>query len=201
MSHRILIGPTTRSGFRRAVLASCLGALLAVAPALAGGVAFAKGGNGGDNGGGNGGGHGGGAAAGAADTHGAGAHASGSQGRGSQSGASHAFGGQAAHSHDHHGRGLASASQLGALNAIHASATARAHAAPGSRVGVIATYERSMIRAQAMPAATPAQRAIRSAAITQARTQLSATANKPVTASVIRTVDRELGLAPAPYGR
>lgn len=197
MSHRILIDPTTRSGFRRAVLASCLGALLAVAPALAGGVAFAKGGNGGGNGGG----HGGGAAAGAADTHGAGAHASASQGRGSHSGTSHAFGGQAAHSHDHHGRGLASASQLGALNATHASATARAHAAPGSRVGVIATYERSMIRAQAIPAATPAQRAIRSAAITQARTQLSATANKPVTASVIRTVDRELGLPPAPYGR
>ena len=186
MSHRMVSDPTTRPGFRRAMLASCLGALLAVAPALAGGVAFAKGGNGGGDGNGNGGGHGGGAA----DTHGAGAHASGS----------HGHGGQAALGHGT-GHGLASASQLGALNAVHASATARAHAAPGSRVGVIASYERSMIRALAMPIETPAQRAVRSAAIGQARAQLSATANKPVTASVIRTVDRELDLVPAPYGR
>ncbi len=58
-----------------------------------------------------------------------------------------------------------------------------------------------MIAARAMPTATPAQRAARSAAVSQARAQLSTAANKPMTASVVRTVDRELGLAPAPYGR
>jgi len=99
-----------------------------------------------------------------------------------------------------HGHG-ATASQLGALNAAHASPTALAHAAPNSRVGMIASYDSAMTRALAMPSATPAQRAARNSAISQARAQLATASNKPVTASVARAVDRQLGLAPAPYGR
>jgi len=40
------------------------------------------------------------------------------------------------------------ASKLGALNAAHASANARLHASPNSRVGLIATYERAVLDGQ-----------------------------------------------------
>ena len=53
---------------------------------------------------------------------------------------------------------------FGALNAAHASTTAQAHAAPGSMVGHVATYDKAMIAALAMPSATPAQIAARTAA-------------------------------------
>ena len=66
---------------------------------------------------------------------------------------------------------------------------------------MIATYENAMSHALAMPSATPAQQAARSAAISQARAQLAMASNKPVTPAVARAVDRQLGLAPAPYGR
>lgn len=91
------------------------------------------------------------------------------------------------------GRG-AIASQLGALNAAHASPVARANAAPGSRVGMIAAYERAMIEALALPPG-PA----RDAAILAAReTELAAAANRPVTAEVVAAVDALLGLPPTP---
>ena len=41
------------------------------------------------------------------------------------------------------------ASQLGSLNAAHASETARANAAPNSRVGQIAAYEQATLAARA----------------------------------------------------
>jgi hypothetical protein len=59
---------------------------------------------------------------------------------------------------------------------------------------MIASYEAAMSRALAMPAATPAQRTARSAAIAQARNGLAATANKPLSAPVVHEVDRLLGL-------
>jgi hypothetical protein len=73
--------------------------------------------------------------------------------------------------------GLAShgalASALGALNAAHASPTALAHAAPRSRVELIAAYDRAMLAALAT--ATPAEIAARNAAIAAAwQNQLTA---------------------------
>jgi uncharacterized membrane protein YebE (DUF533 family) len=82
---------------------------------------------------------------------------------------------------------------LGALNAAHASPTARAHAAPNSRVGQIASYERAMRSARAIQ--DPVRRAT---AIAEARTQLAQAGNKPLSPSVIARVDQLLGLAPLP---
>ncbi|WP_432696319.1 hypothetical protein ACQUQP_17485 [Marinobacterium sp. YM272] len=115
-----------------AVSALSLGPLLAgqIMPIDFGQQAHAKGGNSGGNGGGNGGGNAGG------QGKGKGQSAAGGLGRSAGPGAKGA-----------QGRGVgnnrgAVASSLGALNAAHASATARAHAAPNSRVGLIAAYER-----------------------------------------------------------
>jgi hypothetical protein len=84
---------------------------------------------------------------------------------------------------------------LGALNASNASATARTHASSRSRVAKIAAYDKAMLTALAMPGATPPQVVARNAAIADARaTLLTAASNKPLTASVIATVDRRLGL-------
>jgi hypothetical protein len=85
-------------------------------------------------------------------------------------------------------------SALGALNAAHASHVAQAHAAAGSRVGQIASYDRAMLAALGMPANTPAQIAARNAAIASARSQLATSANKQVTPAVIARVDTLLGL-------
>ncbi|MBL8696817.1 MAG: hypothetical protein JNK67_00505 [Alphaproteobacteria bacterium] len=86
---------------------------------------------------------------------------------------------------------------LGALNAAHASPTARANAAPNSRVGRIAAYEDAMHVALAMPEATPAQRAAKADAIAAARAQeLAAAANKPISPAVVARVDSLLGLPP-----
>ncbi len=91
------------------------------------------------------------------------------------------------------GRG-ALAAQLGALNAAHASPVARANAAPESRVGMIAAYERAMIQALALPPGPE-----RHAAILAARnTELAAAANRPLTAEVVAAVDALLGLPPTP---
>ena len=90
------------------------------------------------------------------------------------------------------------ASALGALNAAHASPKALAHAAPTSRVGLIAAYDRAMLAALAMPTATPAEIAARNAAIAAARqNQLAAAANKGLTPAVVSRVDALLGLPPS----
>jgi hypothetical protein len=85
-------------------------------------------------------------------------------------------------------------SALGALNAAHASPVALAHAAPSSRVGVMAAYDHAMVNALGMPATTPAQIAARNAAIGAARSQLAVSANKQVTPAVATRVDTLLGL-------
>jgi len=85
------------------------------------------------------------------------------------------------------------AASLGALNAAHASPTARANAAPNSRVGQIAAYERAMQSALAIQ--DPARR---SAAVIEARAMLDDAANKPVTREVVARVDALLGLPPTP---
>lgn len=86
------------------------------------------------------------------------------------------------------------AAQLGALNAAHASPVARANAAPGSRVGMIAAYERAMLDALALPPGPE-----RNAAIAAARNaELAAAANRPLTPEVVAAVDALLGLPPTP---
>lgn len=207
------------TSFSLALFASC--ALVAAPVALGGGshpltakVALAHGeggggggGSGGESGGGGGhdggadsaggGGHGGGSAGshGAAETGYGGDHAGGMQG-----GAGHA--GTSSHGSGVNGHGgLAShgamANALGALNAAHTSPTALAHAAPTSRVGLIAAYDRAMLAALAMPTATPREIAARNAAIAAARQdQLGASANKGLTPGVVAHVDALLGLPP-----
>lgn len=86
------------------------------------------------------------------------------------------------------------ASAAGALNAAHASPTALSHAAAGSRVGQISSYDRVMLAALTMPSATPAQITARNAAIAAARTQLAAASNKTLTPAVVAHIDRLLGL-------
>ena len=78
-------------------------------------------------------------------------------------------------------------SQLGGLNASHASDNARAHAASGSRVGEVGTYETDMKSAVAI--SNPTQR---NAAITAARQKLAQTSNKPLTSSAIAQLDSQL---------
>jgi hypothetical protein len=53
---------------------------------------------------------------------------------------------------------------LGALNAAHASATARQHASPTSAVGKIATYEKSRVAAQAIQDPAAQEQALADAA-------------------------------------
>lgn len=85
------------------------------------------------------------------------------------------------------------ANELGNLNAAHASANARANAAPNSMVGRIATYETRMNNALAIqdPVA-------RNAAIANARSQLAQSANKSLTPSAVARVDGLLGIQGAP---
>jgi len=78
-------------------------------------------------------------------------------------------------------------SQLGSLNAAHASDTARANAASGSRVGEIGSYETDMKAALAI--ADPTKR---NAAITRARQKLAQDTNKPLTSSAIAQLDNDL---------
>jgi hypothetical protein len=81
-----------------------------------------------------------------------------------------------------HGRG-AIASQLGSLNAAHASLTALSHAAPTSMVGTIAAY----------------RDAVEDGTITsvaQAQTELSKISNKSVNSEVVSAVNDLLGVGP-----
>jgi len=84
------------------------------------------------------------------------------------------------------------ASELGKLNATHASPTAFDHANPNSAVGEIATYEDQMNAAMGLddPAA-------KSAAITAARQQLALSSNKQLTSSAISKIDGMLGITGA----
>ncbi len=109
-----------------------------------GGGGGAGGGNGGGHGGGNGGGHGGGHGGGQGHGASAAAHGDGpGNGRGGGSK------GQAQSDGVGKGKGQGSmASKLGSLNAAHASETARANAAPNSRVGQIAAYEQATLAAR-----------------------------------------------------
>jgi hypothetical protein len=83
------------------------------------------------------------------------------------------------------------ASQLGSLNAAHASPVARANAAPNSRVGQIAAYE------QATLAAREAETEEDMMAFEQAAAEaLAAASNKNNSdADVVAAVDGLLGIA------
>ena len=197
---------------RNALMFACLLAAAPVfsGPALSPGWAVAhaaSGGNGGGNGGngGNGAGNGGNAgnsnagnAGGAANSHDAATRGNGNDNGGKAGGAQANAGNTNGHSSD---KGVASSGQmsnaLGALNAAHASSNALNHAASGSRVGHIATYDKAMLSALAMPTNTPVAIAAQTAAIASARTQLAANSNKSLTAQVVTKVDGYLGLGPS----
>jgi hypothetical protein len=85
------------------------------------------------------------------------------------------------------------ASELGKLNAAHASATARGKAAPNSAVGIIATYDKEMNAALAIndPMA-------RNAAIVSARQNLALNSNKQLTPTAAARIDSILGISGAP---
>ena len=86
-------------------------------------------------------------------------------------------------------------SALGALNAGHANSAALANAAPQSEVGKIATYDKAMLVALALPTATPAEVVYRDQQIASVRaTYLVAAANKPLSPAVVAKVDNLLGL-------
>jgi hypothetical protein len=195
----------------RTVATACmLGLALAAVPVMTGShwlptltsAQAAGGGSGGGNGGGNGGDHGGDHGAGGNGGNGgnSGGGGNGNAGGNANANAGHgnAGSGSTGHGAQGSGHGLASSGQVasaaGALNAAHASPAALANAAPGSRVGQIAVYDRAMVAALAMPAETPAQIAARNAAIASARTQLSTVTNKELTPAVIAKVDATLGL-------
>lgn len=77
---------------------------------------------------------------------------------------------------------VASTEIQGSLNAAHASATARAHAAPNSRVGKIASYES----------------AIQAGDIAAAGASLADAANKTIIGSMVHAVNDLLGIDAAP---
>ena len=81
------------------------------------------------------------------------------------------------------------ASELGKLNAAHASTMAFQHAAPGSAVGAVATYKTQMLAALALTDPTS-----QSAAVTSARQQLAATTNKDLTVSAVAKIDTMLNI-------
>lgn len=76
---------------------------------------------------------------------------------------------------------------LGPLNAAHASATARAHAAPNSAVGKIATYEQS--REAALAVEDPAER---QDLLDQAKLDLEAAFGTPISSVELAQVDQLL---------
>jgi hypothetical protein len=81
------------------------------------------------------------------------------------------------------------ASELGKLNAVHASANAREHANANSTVGSIATYESQMKTALAISNTTQ-----RNAAIVSARQQLAEDSNKQLTPSAVASIDSSLSI-------
>lgn len=77
---------------------------------------------------------------------------------------------------------IAGAELQGSLNAAHASATARAHAAPNSQIGKIASYES----------------AIQAGDIAAAASSLADAANKAIIEPVVHAVNDLLGIDTAP---
>jgi hypothetical protein len=84
------------------------------------------------------------------------------------------------------------ASELGKLNAAHASSVAFQHANPNSAVGEIATYENQMNAALALTDPTAMD-----AAITAARQQLASVSNKQLTPDAVTRIDGMLGISGA----
>ena len=84
------------------------------------------------------------------------------------------------------------ASELGKLNAAHASPIALQHANANSAVGAIASYDSQMNAALALTDPTA-----RDAAVTAARQQLALVSNKQLTASAVTKLDSMLGIAGA----
>jgi hypothetical protein len=84
------------------------------------------------------------------------------------------------------------ASELGKLNAVHASSVALSHAAPNLAVGAIATYQNDMTAALALT--DPAAQA---SAITAARQDLAAATGKELTAPSVTHIDAQLGITGA----
>ncbi len=71
--------------------------------------------------------------------------------------------GKSAEAHDKNDAKSKEANALGALNAAHASAKARAHASPNSAVGKIATYEKSREAALSLQDPAAQQQALETA--------------------------------------
>ena len=84
------------------------------------------------------------------------------------------------------------ASELGKLNAVHASSVALGHAAPNSTVGAVATYQDEMAAALALT--DPAAQA---SAITAAREDLATATGRQLTASSVTHIDVQLGITGA----
>ncbi|NCF29299.1 MAG: FAD-binding protein, partial [Gammaproteobacteria bacterium] len=168
------------AGLMAAIRASELGAKVVVAEkgnTLTSGAGGLGNGNSGGHGGGNANGHGGGNSASASGRGGG----KGGSGHATGRGQGHANTG---HGHGHgHGHGNASrhgvsASTLGSLNAAHASATARANAAPNSAVGAIAAFA----------AAVESTELTNRERVEAAAQALASQANKPITAPVVSRV-------------
>ena len=86
------------------------------------------------------------------------------------------------HGHGHDSADVAGDEKLGSLNAAHASETARAHAAPNSKVGKIASYEQ----------------AVQDGDIAGAAADLADAANKAIVEPVVHALNELLGIDSAP---
>lgn len=161
---------------------------LSLLPALTGAIqsdtAFAKG-DGGGNGGGNGGGHGGGhggskggnsSHAGKGDSH-----------RSSSAKSSHHKSGSVTKSSVTKASVTKDKNTLGPLNAAHASATARANAAPNSAVGRIASYEQA--RDGALTISDPIER---EQALDEAKDQLETAFSRTISEKEFSQIDSML---------
>lgn len=161
-------------------------------PALTGAnhidAAYAKG-EGGGNGGGNGGGHGGGNGGGHGGNKGGNADHSG-KGASQRSGATksnHHKGGSGTKSNVAKASVPKDKNTLGPLNAAHASATARANAAPNSAVGKIASYEQA--RDSALAITDPMER---EQALDEAKDQLETAFNRTISEKEFSEIDSML---------
>jgi hypothetical protein len=165
------------------------------ASANGGGGGGAPGNGGGGASGGNGNGNGGGGAnsGGASTNSGGGVQANTAAALGGAAGTADRFGG-AEHL-------LASNAMLGravvALNATMAAPRPPAQAGPDLRIQQMATYDRAMLRALAMPDRTPAHQAARNRAIAGARIQLAVATHRRLNPAAITRVDALLGLPPS----
>jgi hypothetical protein len=81
-----------------------------------------------------------------------------------------------------------------ALNATFAVPRPPMHAGLDSRIQQMATYDRAMLHALAMPDRTPAQQATRDRAISRARIQLAVATNRHLNPEAVTRIDSLLGL-------